>query len=85
IRHLHSSAIEQVYRERFKAEYKERVVRLATEVGLPEDFAAGAVKLHVSLGRLADQIAVLELSLASDQGKGEDGSEEDGDPSKPEV
>lgn len=85
IRHLHSSAIEQVYRERFKAEYKERVVRLATEVGLPEDFAAAAVNLHVSLGRLVDQIAVLELSLASDQGKGEDGSEEDDDPSRPAV
>jgi serine/threonine protein kinase len=85
IRHLHSSAIEQVYRERFKAEYKERVVRLATEVGLSAEFAGAAVNLHVSLGRLADQIALLELSIANDDAKGEVGREDEGDPAKPAV
>lgn len=59
IRHLHSSSIEQSYRERFKAEYKERVVRLATEMGLPSDFAAAAVRLHVNVGRLVEQISAL--------------------------
>jgi len=59
IRHLHSSSIEQAYRERFKAEYKERVVRLATEIGLPADFSAAAVRLHTNVGRLVDQIASL--------------------------
>jgi serine/threonine protein kinase len=59
IRHLHSSSIEQSYRERFKAEYKERVVRLATEMGLSAAFAAAAVKLHVGVGRLVDQISAL--------------------------
>jgi hypothetical protein len=59
IRHLHSSSIEQSYRESFKAEYKERVVRLATEMGLPSEFAAAAVKLHVNVGRLVEQISAL--------------------------
>ncbi|KAA9176470.1 AAA family ATPase [Delftia sp. BR1] len=59
IRHLHSSSIEQLYRERFKAEYKERVVRLATEMGLSAEFAAAAVKLHVSVGNLVEKIATL--------------------------
>lgn len=63
IRHLHSSSIEQSYRERFKAEYKERLVRLATEMGLPGEFAAAAVKLHVNVGRLVDQISALASEL----------------------
>lgn len=66
IRHLHSSSIEQVYRERFKSEYKERVVRLATEMGLPAEFAASAVRLHVSVGRLVEQIGMLELDAAKE-------------------
>lgn len=63
IRHLHSSSIEQSYRERFKAEYKERVVRLATEMGLPAAFAAAAVRLHVNVGRLVEQIARLSADM----------------------
>lgn len=63
IRHLHSSSIEQSYRERFKAEYKERVVRLATEMGLPAAFAAAAVKLHINVGRLIEQISALMLEI----------------------
>jgi len=63
IRHLHSSSIEQSYRERFKAEYKERVLRLATEMGLPAAFAAAAVKLHVNVGRLVDQISTLATEM----------------------
>ena len=83
IRHLHSSSIEQVYRERFKAEYKERVVRLATEVGLPNGFAIAAVNLHVSLGRLAEQIALLELSIATDEASGKMGKGDEEDSAKP--
>lgn len=75
IRHLHSSSIEQSYRERFKAEYKERVVRLATEIGLPADFAAAAVKLHVNVGRLVEQLA----ALAADEHEAEPVHKRDGD------
>lgn len=66
IRHLHSSSIEQSYRERFKAEYKERVVRLATEMGLPATFAAAAVKLHINVGRLTEQISALMTEIPDD-------------------
>jgi len=66
IRHLHSSSIEQVYRERFKAEYKERVTRLATEMGLPEAFAAAGVQLHVNVARLVEQIGLLEHEAAAE-------------------
>lgn len=61
IRHLHSASIEQVYRESFKAEYKDRVVRLAAEMGLKPEFSAAAVKLHLGVGRLIEQISLLEL------------------------
>jgi len=71
IRHLHSASIEQVYRERFKAEYKERVVRLAMEVGLSKDFAVASLNLHVSLGRLAEQVALLELEMPDENDQGE--------------
>jgi serine/threonine protein kinase len=63
IRHLHSSSIEQSYRERFKAEYKERVVRLATEMGLSAAFSAAAVRLHVNVGRLVEQISSLSEDI----------------------
>ena len=82
IRHLHSSSIEQSYRESFKAEYKERVVRLATEMGLPAAFAAAAVKLHVNVGRLIDQISTLtadtqETSQSRKRDASQDTSNED--------
>lgn len=70
IRHLHSSSIEQSYRERFKAEYKERVVRLATEMGLPATFAAAAVKLHVNVGRLIEQISALTTEIPEHSNEG---------------
>lgn len=69
IRHLHSSSIEQVYRERFKAEYKERVTRLATEMGLPEGFAAEGVRLHVNVARLVEHIGLLEHEAVAEAAK----------------
>lgn len=83
IRHLHSASIEQVYRERFKAEYKERVVRLAMEVGLPKDFAVASVNLHVSLGRLAEQVALLELETPDDGDQGEGETPDSDDSTRP--
>lgn len=77
IRHLHSSSIEQSYRERFKAEYKERVVRLATEMGLPSDFAAAAVKLHINVGRLVEQIAALVTNMPEPTTGRKKGSEQE--------
>lgn len=70
IRHLHSSSIEQSYREGFKAEYKERVVRLAVEMGLPTAFAASAVQLHVKVGRLVEQIASLAADVSESTPRG---------------
>ncbi len=69
IRHLHSSSIEQVYRERFKAEYKERVTLLATEMGLPQAFATAGVNLHVNVARLVEQIARLEHEAAAEEAR----------------
>jgi serine/threonine protein kinase len=56
IRHLHSGSIEQAYREKFKAEQRLRITRLAAEMGLPEDFARDFVDLHHRLGGLASRI-----------------------------
>ena len=71
IKHFHSNAIEQAYRERFKAERKGRVVRLATAIGLPRDFAEEYVQLHFRLASLAHAADKLNLRAehASDEEK----------------
>jgi hypothetical protein len=69
IKHFHSNAIEQAYRERFKAERKERVARLAVAIGLPRRFAEEYVQLHfrlVSLARAADNLN-LRMEHAADE------------------
>lgn len=60
IRHFHASSIENAYREAFKAEQKERIVQLATSFGLPKEYAADMVDLHLRLGMLFDRLAVLD-------------------------
>lgn len=60
IRHLHASSIEQSYRERFKAEQKERIVELASALGLPKGFATDFIDLHLRLGMLSEHIAKLQ-------------------------
>ncbi|MFA7290731.1 MAG: AAA domain-containing protein [Rhodocyclaceae bacterium] len=60
IRHLHASSIEQSYRERFKAEQKERIVELASALGLPKGFATDFIDLHLRLGMLSERIAKLQ-------------------------
>ena len=52
IRHFHPTSIEQSYRERFKAERKERLLCLATSLGLPRRFSDEFVTLHFRLGSL---------------------------------
>lgn len=60
IRHLHATSIELSYRERFKAEQKERIVRLASTLGLPREFAVEFVDLYLRLGMLSERIAKLK-------------------------
>lgn len=66
IRHLHATSIEQSYRERFKAEQKERIVSLATALGLPKAFASEFVDLNLRLNTLSERIAKLEERKASE-------------------
>ena len=61
--HLHSSSIEQSYREQFKAEKKQRIVELAKTMGLPEGFAESFVELRHRLGGLATRINELGKEL----------------------
>ena len=72
IKHFHSNAIEQSYRERFKAERKERVVRLAVAIGLPKRFAEEYVQLYFRLESLAR--ASDKLTLRMEQATGEEKS-----------
>jgi len=67
IRHLHSTSIEQSYRDRFKAEHKERVVGLAIVLGLPKAFAEQMIDLQLRLGMLNERIKRLQM-----RGEGED-------------
>lgn len=60
IRHLHASSIEQSYRERFKAEQMERIVRLATILGLPKEFSREFVDLYLMLGVMSERILKLQ-------------------------
>jgi len=73
IRHLHAFSIEQSYREKFKAEQRERIVRLAATLGLPQPFAEKIVDLHLRLGMLADRISKLELRRTTEEENGTQG------------
>jgi serine/threonine protein kinase len=64
IRHLHSSAIEQSYKEKFKAEKKERIVLLACEMGLPKIFVQEFFDLRHQLGEIVRRINMLEEERA---------------------
>ena len=69
IRHLHSSSIEQSYRDNFKAEQRERIVELANVLGLPKDFALEVVNLHLRLGMLSERIIKLQERTGSEDEK----------------
>lgn len=75
IRHLHSSAIEQAYREKFKAEFKERVMGIGMELGLPKLFVNDAVDIHLQLGRLAQELTRLERSVSDANPNSDDDGE----------
>lgn len=68
IRHLHAASIEQSYRDKFKAEQKERIVRLAAALGLPSVFAEKMVELHLRLGMLNERITKLQLRISAEVG-----------------
>lgn len=60
IRHLHAASIENAYREKFKAEQKERIVELGTAFGLPRAYAIEVIELHLRLGMMCERIAALQ-------------------------
>lgn len=66
IRHLHTSSIEQSYKERFKAERKERIAKLAKILGLDPKFASEVVDLYRRLGTLSEQISKLQEHTQTD-------------------
>jgi superfamily I DNA and/or RNA helicase/serine/threonine protein kinase len=71
IRHLHASSIEQSYRDKFKAEQKERIVQLAAALGLPHEFAVQMVDLHLRLGMLCERLLKLQSRLGEGNEAGE--------------
>lgn len=60
IRHLHVSAIQQKYRETFKANIKARVISLSGNLGLSKEFVENYFDLMFHLGRLSDELKKLE-------------------------
>src|SRR5690606_880302 len=66
IRHLHSASIEQSYKIRFKAEQKERIISLASALGLPRNFATEFVDLYQRLGTLNERLAKLRLQQVTE-------------------
>lgn len=57
---IHPHAIQQQYRERFRAELRERVTSLAPSLGLPADFIKEYVAFQLTLGSLNQEIMALE-------------------------
>lgn len=56
IRHLHVSAIQQKYRETFKASIKARVISLSSNLRLTKEFVENYFDLKFHLGRLSDEL-----------------------------
>lgn len=69
IRHLHATSIEQSYRERFKAEKKERIIELAAVLGLPKGFTSEFIDLYQRLGMLSERIVKLQERVGTEDEK----------------
>lgn len=57
---IHPHAIQQQYRERFRAELRERITSLAPSLGLPADFIKEYITFQLTLGNLNREILSLE-------------------------
>jgi hypothetical protein len=56
LRPYHTSALRDVYRERFRANAASRIAQIAQEWGLPADFVLECYRLRLRLGQLASRL-----------------------------
>lgn len=67
VRHVGVAALQESYRERFRSEFKQRVVSLSSQLQLSREFVEAFAQTMVHIDRLSQDVAALEKELASDQ------------------
>lgn len=72
IRHVGVSALQESYRERFRSEFKHRIISLSSRLRLNREFVEAFAQTFIHMDRLAQDVAQLEKELAAS------GGEEDG-------
>lgn len=72
IRHIGVTALQESYRERFRSEFKQRIVSLSSRLRLSREFVEAFAQTFIHMDRLVQDVALLEKELAAS------GAEEDG-------
>lgn len=76
IRHVGVAALQESYRERFRSEFKHRIVSLSSRLRLSREFVEVFAQTFIHMDRLVQDVALLEKELAAS------GTEEDGGAAK---
>lgn len=72
IRHVGVTALQESYRERFRSEFKHRIVSLSSRLRLNREFVEAFAQTFIHMDQLAQDVALLEKELAA-LGNVEDG------------
>lgn len=65
IKHVGVTALQESYRERFRSEFKHRIVSLSSQLGLSHDFVDEFAQTIIHMERLSQDIALLEKDVES--------------------
>lgn len=74
IRHVGVTALQESYRERFRSEFKHRIVSLSSRLRLNREFVEAFAQTFIHMDRLAEDVALLEKELAASGGEEEGGT-----------
>lgn len=65
IRHVGVTALQESYRERFRSEFKHRIVSLSSRLRLSQEFVEAFAQTFIHMDRLAQDVVLLEKDLTS--------------------
>lgn len=69
IHHVGVTALQESYRERFRSEFKHRIVSLSSRLRLNREFVEAFAQIFIHMDRLAQDVALLEKELSAMDGE----------------